>query len=143
MIREIKNLDEMLDFGRRLGESLPIGATVELVGDIGAGKTTLTKGIARGMAVDEDVQSPSFTISRLYSAPDERFLAHYDFYRLSDPGIMTAELTEALEDEQTTVIVEWADVVEGALPDDRLTIHIASPTEQSRRLDISGADDII
>ncbi len=142
MIKHFSTLDETLAFGEALGRQLQGGAVVELVGDIGAGKTTLTKGIAKGLGVDEDVQSPSFTISRVYDARDGLRLAHYDFYRLSDPGILADELSEALGDKETVVIVEWADVVEQVLPVDRVTIHITSPTETSRQLTIT-PDDIL
>lgn len=123
----------MKQFGARLGALLHGGEVLELVGDVGAGKTTLTKGIAEGMGVDEDVQSPSFTISRVYDElPSGLRLAHYDFYRLQDAGIMADELHEATRDAQTVTVVEWADIVTGVLPDDRLTITVISPTEDSR-----------
>jgi tRNA threonylcarbamoyladenosine biosynthesis protein TsaE len=93
MTIEVKSASEMKLFGEKIGSFLRGGETIELVGDVGAGKTTLTKGIALGMGVDEDVQSPSFTISRLYTTPGGISLAHYDFYRLSDAGIMGDELT--------------------------------------------------
>ncbi len=123
----------MKAFGARLGSLLRGGDVLELVGDVGAGKTTLTKGIAEGMGVDEDVQSPSFTISRVYDElPSGLRLAHYDFYRLHDAGIMADELHEAAHDAQTVTVIEWADIVAGVLPDDRLTISLVSPTEASR-----------
>lgn len=142
VIKNFKTLEETLEFGEQLGRQLRGGMVVELIGDIGAGKTTLTKGIARGLDIDEDVQSPSFTINRTYDARDGLRLAHYDFYRLADPGIMIAELSEATSDPGMIVIVEWATVVEHVLPDDRLTISITSPTETSRQLTIT-PDDIL
>ena len=60
----IETDDDMKVLGRRLGEQFRGGEVIELIGDVGAGKTTLAKGIAAGLLVDEDVQSPSFTISR-------------------------------------------------------------------------------
>lgn len=105
---------------------------IELVGDIGAGKTALTKGIAKGMGVDDDVQSPTFTISRLYEGRNRIRLAHYDFYRLQEAGIMNAELSESVHDPETVTIVEWAEIVEGVLPEDRTQIVISSPTESTR-----------
>jgi tRNA threonylcarbamoyladenosine biosynthesis protein TsaE len=134
MIIEVFSEDEMKAFGARLGALLLGGEVIELVGDVGAGKTTLTKGIATGLAVTEDVQSPSFTISRVYDGRDNLILSHYDFYRLADAGIMANELQETLGDSQTVTILEWGGVVEGILPADRLTIQIESPTENSRRL---------
>lgn len=114
----------MKAFGARLGALLQGGEVIELVGDVGAGKTTLTKGIADGMRIDEDIQSPSFTISRVYDAPNGLRLAHYDFYRLHDAGIMADELHETVNDPEAITIIEWAEVVAGVLPDDRLTIVI-------------------
>jgi len=134
MIIEVFSEDEMKVFGARLGALLLGGEVIELVGDVGAGKTTLTKGIATGLAVTEDVQSPSFTISRVYDGRDNLILSHYDFYRLADAGIMANELQETLGDSRTVTILEWGGVVEGILPTDRLTIQIESPTENSRRL---------
>lgn len=128
----------MKAFGARLGALLEGGEVLELVGDVGAGKTTLTKGIAEGMDVTEDVQSPSFTISRVYDElPSGLRLAHYDFYRLHDAGIMADELHEAAHDERTVTIIEWADIVAGVLPGDRLTVTIVSPTESSRDMTVT------
>lgn len=137
MIRNLNTLEETLAFGEQLGRLLQGGMVVELIGDIGAGKTTLTKGMAKGLAVDEDVQSPSFTISRTYDARDGLQLTHYDFYRLNDPGIMAAELIESTSDPATVVVVEWANVVEHVLPANRITVSIVAPTEGSRQLTIT------
>lgn len=136
MIITVTGEDEMKAFGVKLGVLFSGGEVVELIGDVGAGKTTLAKGIALGLAVDENVQSPSFTISRVYSGRDGLSLAHYDFYRLADAGIMADELSETLHDSSTVTILEWGGVVEGVLPLDRLTIQIESPTETSRRLSV-------
>lgn len=124
----------MKAFGEKLGAVLVGGEIIELVGDVGAGKTTLTKGIAAGMGVDEDVQSPSFTISRVYDTPSNLHLSHYDFYRLHDAGIMADELHETLHDASTVTIIEWAEIVAGVLPEDRLSVHITSPGEHERHI---------
>lgn len=131
----------MKRLGENLGRLLHGGEVIELVGDVGAGKTTLVKGIAQGMAIDEDVQSPSFTISRVYETPDKIHLAHYDFYRLHDAGIMADELHEVVHDSSTVTIIEWAEIIGGVLPEDRLTITISSPTELSRRLTIKAGGE--
>lgn len=134
MIIEVKSVTEMQEFGQRLAHVLHGGEIIELVGDMGAGKTTLTKGIAKGLGIDDDIQSPSFTINRIYSVNDEVTLAHYDFYRLNDAGIMQQELSEAISDPHTIVIIEWADIVKDVLPTDRLTLHITATSENSRRI---------
>src|SRR5665647_571424 len=95
---EVTSEQEMRTLGEKLGLLLKGGEVIELVGDVGAGKTTFVKGLAHGLAIDEDVQSPSFTISRVYDARDDLQLAHYDFYRLNDAGIMANELTETTQD---------------------------------------------
>lgn len=134
MIIEVKSALEMKAFGKRLASLLKGGEVIELIGDVGAGKTTLTKGIADGMGVDEDVQSPSFTISRVYPVRDGLTLAHYDFYRLTDAGVMKQELAEVIKDLKTITIIEWGNIVTGVLPTDRLTLSIVPPTEMTRRI---------
>ena len=130
-------VDQTFLLGEELGVLLRGGEVIELVGDIGAGKTALTKGIAKGLGVDDDVQSPTFTISRVYQARDQIRLAHYDFYRLQEAGIMNAELDQSVRDPETVTVVEWAEIVDGVLPDDRTRILISSPTETSRVFMIS------
>lgn len=124
----------MKAFGRRLAGQLQGGEVIELIGDIGVGKTTLAKGIASGLDVDEDVQSPSFTIGRLYEGRDGLRLAHYDFYHLNDAGIMKHELQETIRDLHTITVIEWATIVSSILPHDRLTLSIVPPTEGTRRI---------
>jgi tRNA threonylcarbamoyladenosine biosynthesis protein TsaE len=121
---KVANEAAMKAFGAKLGALLKGGEVIELVGDVGAGKTTLTKGIATGLQIDEDVQSPSFTISRVYDMLNGLRLAHYDFYRLHDAGIMANELHETLHDPKTITIIEWAEIISGVLPKDRLTVII-------------------
>lgn len=139
---EVKSEKEMELFGERLGSTLCGGEVIELVGDVGAGKTTLVHGMARGLGVNETVASPSFTINRVYDARDNLHLVHYDFYRLDDPGIMAAELAESLNDKQNTVVIEWAGAVENTLPSDRLTIQITNAGENKRDLRITSGGSI-
>lgn len=134
MVIEVKNEEEMKAFGKRFAGLLRGGETIELIGDVGSGKTTLTKGIGVGLGITEDVQSPSFTISRVYETPSGLRLAHYDFYRLQAAGIMTTELNETVHDLKTITIIEWASIVANVLPSDRLTMSIVAPTETTRRI---------
>lgn len=127
----IQNEQEMQQLGERIAHSIENGAIINLVGDVGAGKTTLVRGIARGLAIDEAIQSPSFTINRVYDA-GERRLVHYDFYRLHDPGIMADEFAETVTSGDI-VVVEWGEVIEHILPKDYLTITI-KPHGETKRL---------
>lgn len=138
MIIEAQSEQETRVFGEKLGQLLKGGEVIELVGDVGAGKTTFVKGLALGLGIDEDVQSPSFTISRVYDARNGLQLAHYDFYRLSDAGIMADELTETTQEPTVITVIEWADIVEGVLPERRLRINFASPSETMRTLTLEG-----
>ena len=121
----------MKQLGEAIGRSVSGGEVLELVGDIGAGKTTLTKGIARALGINEPVQSPTFTISRVYDSLKGLRLAHYDFYRLGEAGIMGDEIREAADDD-SVVVVEWAGAVDDDLPKDRLVVKITTISEEER-----------
>lgn len=129
--RKINSEEEMLEFGRELAKGLALPAVIELVGDVGAGKTTLTRGIAEGLGVKEQVTSPSFTISKVYEFP-RGMLVHYDFYRLGEPGLMAEDLAENMEDARTVVVVEWADSVADVLPEKHKRIEIVLNEDGSR-----------
>ncbi|QHN43148.1 tRNA (adenosine(37)-N6)-threonylcarbamoyltransferase complex ATPase subunit type 1 TsaE [Candidatus Mycosynbacter amalyticus] len=130
----VSSLGEMLTFGERVARNLHGGEVLELVGDVGAGKTTFTKGLARGLGVHDAVQSPTFAISREYDGERGLHLVHYDFYRLDNAGIMADELAESLADEHGVTVVEWAETVASILPTDRvtLTIRLVADDEQAR-----------
>ena len=141
MIVEIPSEDAMKQFGEKIGGLLIGGECIELVGDVGSGKTTLTKGVAKGLGITETVQSPTFTINRTYDNEKKIRLSHYDFYRLNDPGIMADELQESLEDTKTIVIIEWGDIVESVVPAGRLRITFSSPSVNERHLEITGTGE--
>lgn len=120
----------------QMGERLRGGEVIELVSDVGGGKTTFVKSLAKGFGSTDNVASPSFTISREYRAGDKT-MYHFDFYRLNDPGIVANELAEVVGDEQGVVVVEWADIVEDVLPAEHLTIRIKSTGDTEREFEIS------
>lgn len=131
--------NDMKAYGQLLGERLKGGEVIELVGDVGAGKTTLTKGIGLGLMVTDDVQSPSFTISRVYEARDGLELHHYDFYRLADAGIMQHELAESITDPRAVTIVEWADTVQDVLPEGHIRVTLRyTPNGEGREVELTG-----
>lgn len=134
MEKTVTSERELGAFGAKLGAALRGGEVIELVGDVGAGKTTLTKAIAVGMGVADDVGSPSYTLSQVYDAGRGLRLAHYDFYRLDDPGILASELGEVLSDERTVTVIEWGDIVSGVLPPDHVRISLTPLGETERQL---------
>jgi len=121
----------------RLAESLARnlrgGETIELVSDLGGGKTTFTRGLARGAGSTDRVGSPTFTLSREYQAP-KFTIAHFDFYRLGEAGIMGDELDEVISDPAYVAVVEWGDIVHDVLPSKRLTVRIAQTGDETRQI---------
>lgn len=137
MIIEVNNEQEMKIFGEKIGKSLCGNETIELLGDVGAGKTTLAKGIARGCDVEDQIQSPTFTISRVYERKSGGLFAHYDFYRLNSAGIMSDDLQESLDANDVITVVEWAKIIDNVLPEDRIRINISALSDTSRKVEIS------
>ena len=130
---------DLISFGQEIGKNLNAPAVIELVGDVGSGKTTLTRGIARGLGIKEPVSSPSFTISKHYAFAKnnhEYNLVHYDFYRLGDPGLMVEDLAETLNDQNTITIIEWADTVANILPKKHTTVTITLNDDGSRHIEL-------
>jgi tRNA threonylcarbamoyladenosine biosynthesis protein TsaE len=122
--------------GIALGKRLRGGEVIELVSDLGGGKTTLVKGLAEGVGSQDHVSSPTFTMSNVYDADGLR-LQHFDFYRLNEPGIMANELAEVIEDPDNITVVEWSDVIKEVLPAERLTIRIMQTGTDERKIEIS------
>lgn len=125
---------EMQALGKKIGVKLRGGEVFELVGDIGTGKTTLVKGIALGLKIDDDVQSPTFTIQRSYKARDDLVVNHYDFYRLEYAGIMAQEIEESLYDPKNILVIEWGESVKDVLPPERVIIKIDYLPETGREV---------
>ena len=135
--------EAMQVFGEKLGRLVKGGEVIELIGDVGAGKTTFTKGLAKGLAVQDDVQSPTFTISRVYEARDGLELVHYDFYRLADPGILKMEIEESVHNPHAVTVVEWGGIIEGVLPEDRVTLRITASSDNERTIDVQAGGECI
>jgi tRNA threonylcarbamoyladenosine biosynthesis protein TsaE len=119
-----------------VGARLRGGEIIELVSDLGGGKTTFVRSLVQGMGSTDKVGSPTFTISREYTA-GELTLYHFDFYRLAEAGIMTEELTEVMHDPKAVVAIEWAGIVEDVLPAERLTIRITATGETERTFEVT------
>lgn len=130
---EVTNsVEETFELGKRFGQSLHGGEVIEFVGDLGAGKTSFMRGLAEGIQSEDNVTSPTFTISNQYTGRDGLSIHHYDFYRLQDPGLIAEDLAEAIQDPKAIVCVEWAESVRGVLPENRITIQITTLEENSR-----------
>jgi tRNA threonylcarbamoyladenosine biosynthesis protein TsaE len=125
--------NETLKLAEAVGRKLRGGETIELVSDLGGGKTTFVRGLAQGLGSKDAVSSPSFTLCNEYQA-DGLTLHHFDFYRLHEPGIMRDELVELRGDPEAVIVIEWASIVEDVLPAERLTIRFKTTDETGRAL---------
>ncbi|MEX0748901.1 MAG: tRNA (adenosine(37)-N6)-threonylcarbamoyltransferase complex ATPase subunit type 1 TsaE [Candidatus Saccharimonadales bacterium] len=132
---ELETLDDTLSLGARLGAQFRGGEVVELVSDLGGGKTALVRGMARGLESDDQVMSPTFTVSRIYHG-NKCDLHHFDFYRLNEPGVIAEELRESIDDPKVAVVIEWSDIVSDVLPSDRLRINITVTSETARHVTV-------
>ena len=117
------------------------GEVIELISDLGGGKTTFTRGLVRGMGSEDKVASPTFTISKMYDA-GELEVHHFDFYRLQEAGIVADELEEVAGDPRAIVVVEWGDVVQHVLPENRLTVALTQDPDGVRTLSFSCPDSL-
>ena len=130
----LENVDATLDVGRRLGALLRAGDKIALTGTLGAGKTTLARGILEGLGYNGEVPSPTFAIVQPYEPPETRIpVAHVDLYRIEDPEeIPELGLDEMLID--GAMIVEWPDRLPDRFWDDALKIGLEITGEGNRRL---------
>lgn len=128
------SVDETLALGELLGRLLSGGLVVGLVGPLGAGKTQLVKGIAVGNGLDDarEVTSPTFTL--VHEHPGKVPLFHLDAYRLSKPQELVALGFDEMVGSDAAVVVEWADRVSLAMPDDTLWIELTITGDSSREV---------
>lgn len=116
---ELSGLDKTEELAKVIGEVAQPGDNLVLTGDLGAGKTTLTKGIARGLGIEQIIKSPTYTIIREYDQ-GRLPLYHMDIYRVAASGADLG-LDEYFEGEGLSVI-EWGNLLEEALPEDYLEL---------------------
>lgn len=119
-----------------LAKNLRGNETIELISDLGGGKTTFVRGLVRGTGSSSHVSSPTFKISNTYKAPHFE-IVHYDFYRLNDAGLMRHELADVIDDPKTVIVVEWAVIIHDILPSQRVTVRLKTLDEQSRSIEIT------
>ena len=130
----VENEQETIDLATKLTEYLKPGMTILLEGNLGAGKTTFTKGIGAGLGIKRIIKSPTYTIVREYQ--DGRLpLYHVDLYRLSEEEVPDLGLDEYFEGEGVSV-VEWPSVAPEDLPLERLEIELTTDVEQPEKRSI-------
>ena len=133
-IFNVLNSDETIEVGKRIGEKLDAGDVVLLTGDLSAGKTTITKGIGLALGVKRVINSPTFTIVKVYNGRCP--LYHLDLYRL-DGVNNDFDLEEYIEGDGVCVI-EWPYQVSEILPDEYLKITLERTGETTRTIKVLG-----
>lgn len=124
----INDLNGTIELGMKIGQLLKPGMMITLNGDLGAGKTTFTKGIGKALGIDRVINSPTFTILKQYQG--HYHLSHFDAYRLEgqddDLGF------EEIFDSDDICVVEWPEFIESILPEKRLEITIKRIGDEQR-----------
>ena len=130
--------EETIALGERLAHTLPSGAAVLLIGNLGAGKTTLAKGIVQGLgaAPAEEVSSPTFTLIHEYGAPPTVY--HVDLYRLDSARDAATLGLDELFDSAAMVIIEWGERFPELMPPDRIEIRLRALEGDEREIEVQG-----
>lgn len=129
---------ETYDVGYKIGKLLKKGDVISLNGDLGAGKTHLTKGIAAGLDVDDYITSPTFNIVNEYQGRLPFY--HFDVYRIDDIYEMYEIGFEEYLYGEGVCVVEWGDIVEELLPKDKIYIYIKKLEDNVREIQITGLE---
>ncbi|MCD1147621.1 tRNA (adenosine(37)-N6)-threonylcarbamoyltransferase complex ATPase subunit type 1 TsaE [Peptoniphilus sp. KCTC 25270] len=133
---KLKNIEETRKVGEFLGTIVKPYDCIALIGDLGSGKTTFTQAMAKGMGIDEVVSSATFTLINIYEG--EIPLYHFDAYRLETPEAFYEIGGEEYIDAPGVSVIEWADLVMDALPEDLLILEWSRDSQEERSLTIEG-----
>ena len=123
-------------FGEAFASALPVGSVVAMYGDLGAGKTVIARGFARGLGISEAVSSPTYTIVQEYDIPgSSRRFYHLDLYRIADENAALGfGVDEFLSDPDAWTLLEWPSRIQGILPPEAITLSIEKLSEDERRI---------
>ena len=129
MVIETWSPEETFAVGEKLGKEAKAGAVYTLNGDLGVGKTVFTQGVAKGLEIDEPVNSPTFTIVQVYDEGRLPFY-HFDVYRIGDISEMDEIGYEDYVYGEGVSLIEWANLIEEILPEKKISITIEKDLEQ-------------
>lgn len=130
--------EETIAVAEKIGKMLRGGEVIAYKGDLGAGKTTFTKGLALGMGLSTDVTSPTFAIVNEYTDKDKTTLYHFDMYRISDDDDLYATGFFDYLDGKSVLAVEWSENIADSLPKDAIVIDITALGENRRKITVCG-----
>ena len=133
MIKLSHSLDETLSIGKELATELPEGSLILLTGDLGAGKTALTRGFVSHWGLEDFVTSPTFTLMNEYKN-DEIFIVHFDLYRLNSLEEVLEIGLEDYAEEADYCLIEWPDIALPVLDMPSIRVEIALGDDENRRI---------
>jgi len=133
--------EETIKLGERLASILPDGITLALTGDLGAGKTTLVRGIAQGLGIEDVVQSPTFNIMKIY-LKGSKPLIHIDAYRLENVNTDIG-LDEYIGYETGITVIEWPNYIAKLLPPYLMAVDIRNLGGENRSFTFSGREEVV
>jgi len=133
------SMEETLDLAAELGRNAAPGSVFALIGELGAGKTIVAKGIARGMGITDEITSPTFTLMEIYEGAVP--LYHFDLYRINSPDELDQLFFEEYWEGDGISVIEWADRALDRLPASRITVTIGYMNETSRSITIEHPGD--
>jgi len=131
---------QTIGLGKKIAKQLKGGETIALIGELGAGKTIFTKGIATGLKIKKTITSPTFVLMKVYpinfkKSNKIKTLCHIDAYRLnSGKDLIDIGINDYLEQKNTVTIIEWADQVEDILPINTIFVKIEVESNGKKRV---------
>ena len=133
MAFHVNNETQTLKLGQVIGQNMVPGMVICLKGDLGAGKTTLTRGIVKGAGIDSHVTSPTFTIINEYEGKYK--LYHIDTYRIESlDEMIDLGVEDYLPTGDGVTVIEWPELIEDLLPEDRLILNIVPEGVHERKI---------
>lgn len=145
MVLESKSPEDTFQIGMRLGQLAKAGEVYTLTGDLGVGKTVFTQGFAKGLGIEEPVNSPTFTILQIYEG-GRLPLYHFDVYRIGSVEEMDETGFEEYMTGKGVSLIEWADLIREILPGERTRIRIEKDLEKGfdyRRITVEAAEECL
>ncbi|MBR6344400.1 MAG: tRNA (adenosine(37)-N6)-threonylcarbamoyltransferase complex ATPase subunit type 1 TsaE [Lachnospiraceae bacterium] len=129
VIKETFSAEDTFKFGENIGSKAVPGQVITLTGDLGTGKTVFVQGLARGLGIDDYINSPTFTIVQIYES-GRLPLYHFDVYRIEDESEMYETGLDDYMYGEGVCVIEWAEMISGLLPEERTEILIEKDLEK-------------
>ncbi len=125
--------EETLIFAETFAKSLHVGDILAYSGDLGAGKTTFTRGLVKGLGINDLVTSPTFDLVHVYGQPPLQ-LCHFDMYRIADESELETTGFYDYDLQESIFVIEWSEIIQAVLPEDCIQISLERISEEERKI---------